>query len=272
MTADLDILAQFADDYSLRKMAYLLGDYEPPPLGHFDPAGQWQQSYATFVQEGSGGDKTGEFSLERSPNGQQNFALKVEIRWFGNSGFYHFKQSELQCRTDALATPVSWVFETKLARDGNDAPYLESGGRSDATVLGGTLSVHYKWGTAKTVLDGPYSTEWTLLEAVQRLPGEQTRGLDFTLINGFDTPQPGHRLAYRGKAQVKLRSGLEQLTGYFDLGPALVPATYWVDRHQRLLFVCTGLSVYALLATDGQAGYCPRRYTAYHDPAYLIEG
>ena len=271
MTADPEIRRQFADDFSLRKIAYLLGDYEPPPIGDFDPAGQWQQSYAMFVMEGPGGNKVGEVSLERVPKGQQNFTLTVRTRRLGNSGFSQFQQAELQCRTNTVATPESWVFDTKMARDPGEQPYLQSGGRRNAAVANGTLAVHDRWRTGKTVLDGPYSSEWTLLEAVQRLPGEQTRDLDFTLIDDYDTPQPGHRLAYRGTAKVMLRSGPEQLTGFFDLGHALVPTTYWVDRHHRLLFVCSGLMVYALSATDGQAGRCPDRYTAYQDPANPAE-
>jgi hypothetical protein len=271
LSADPDIQVQFADDFSLRKMAYLLGDYELPPIGHFDPAGKWRQSYAMFVSEGPAATKVGEVSLERAPKGEQNFTLTVRTRRFGNSGFSQFEQAELQCRTDALATPTSWTFDTKMARDGGDEPYLESGNRRNAAVVNGALAVRDKWRTAKTEFDGPYSNEWTLLEAVQRLPGEQTRGLDFTLIEDYDTPQPGHRLAYRGNAKVKLRSGPEQLTGYFDLGRALVPTTYWVDEHHRLLFVCSGLMVYALSATDGQAGHCPDRYTAYQDPANPAE-
>jgi hypothetical protein len=216
-----------------------------------------------FVSEGPAATKVGEVSLERAPKGEQNFTLTVRTRRFGNSGFSQFEQAELQCRTDAFATPVSWVFDTKMARDQNDGPYLESGNRRNAAVVNGMLAVRDRWRTGKTELDGPYSNEWTLLEAVQRLPGEQTKGFDFTLIDDYDAPEPGHRLAYRGKAQVKLRSSPEPLTGYFDLGRALVPTTYWVDRHQRLLFVCTGLMVYALSATDGQAGLCPDRYIAY---------
>ena len=263
MESGSDIQSQFKDDFSLRKVAYLLADYEPPPIGDFDPTGKWQQSYSMFVQEGPSSPKVGEFSLERAAEGRQTFAVTVQIRRFGNSGFSQFQRAEMQCRTNSLATPVSWVFDTKMARDLDDQPYLQSGRRRNAVVANGALVTRDKWRTSKAVLDGLYSNEWTLLEAVQRLPGEHTQDLDFTLIDEYDTLQPKHKLAYRGMAHVTLHSGPAQFMGYFDLGPAVVPTTYWVDERHRLLFVCTGLMVYALSATNGQTGLCPDRYTAY---------
>lgn len=263
MTSGSSIDSQFADDFSLRKVAYLLEDYTPPPVSRFDPSGRWQQSYAMFVNQHEKGMKLGEFSLERAVEGGQNFALTVQARRFGNSGFSQFQHAEIRCRTDALATPVSWVFDTKMARDAGDQPYLDSGRRRSAAVANGALAVRDKWRTCKTPIDGPYSNEWTLLEAVQRLPGERTKYLDFTLIDEYDAPQPGHRLAYRTQAQVTLQNGPAQLTGYYDLGHAVVPTVYWVDKHHQLLFVCTGLMVYALSATNGQAGQCPEKYRSY---------
>lgn len=267
MKSGSDIHSQFADDFSLRKVAYLLGDYTPPPMASFDPAGRWQQSYTMFVLNRPTGNKVGEFSLERAVKGRQSFALSVRTRRFGNSGFSLFQQAEIQCRTDTLATPVSWVFDTKMARDAADQPYLGSGRRLSAAVANGALVVRDRWRTRKTSIDGPYSNEWTLLEAVQRLPGKQTKDLDYTLIGEYDTPQPGHRLAYRTHAQVTFASGPAQLTGYYDLGPAVVPTVYWIDEHRRLLFVCTGLVVYALNATNGMTGQCPEKYRTYQSKA-----
>lgn len=263
MTSGPNNDSQIANHFSLRKVAHLLEDYAPPSTGHFNPAGQWQQTYTMFVLEGPWGRQVGEFSLKRVPKGHKKFDLTVRTRRYGNSGFSQFQRAEIQCRTDTLATPVSWLSDTKMARHLDDKPYLDSGRRRTAAVDNGTLRIHDAWRTRKIPLPGVYSNEWTLLEAVQRLPGNRTSELNYTLIDEYDTPQPAHKLVYRARAQVSVNSGPLELTGYCDLGHAVVPTTYWVDEHHRLVFVCTGLMVYALSATNGQAGNCPRRYRAY---------
>ena len=184
------------------------------------------------------------------------------MRSHGNSGFSLFQRAEIQCNLDALATPLSWFFDTKLAREANDPPYLQSGSKRSASVRNGVMMVGGRLRTTSMVLKGAYSNEWTLLEAVQRLTGENTQNIHFTLIDEFDTPQPAHTLTFRDKVNVPLKSGPAILTGYCDLGTAVVPTTYWVDENHRLIFVCSGLTVYALNMTNGHPGQCPDRFSS----------
>jgi hypothetical protein len=207
--------------------------------------------------------KSGAFSLARSLKGTQHFALTVQMRAFGISGFSLFQHAVLRCSTDMLATPVSWEFETKMSRHPGDKPYLFSGRRRSANVSTGTLIIRDKLRTSRTAIHGPYSNEWTLLEAVQRLPGESMKQIHYTLIDEYDTPQPGHSLAFRTRANISVANGSLHLVGYYDLGRAVIPTVYWVDQHGRLIFVCTGLVVYALAATNGKSGICPERYPPY---------
>lgn len=203
---------------------------------------------------------TGEFSIERTAAGHQKFLLKMATRRTGNSGFSQFQRAEIQCQNDTLATPKSWISDTKMARNQADPAYFQSGRRRSADVTNSILTLRDKWRVVRKPLDGLYSGEWTLLDAVQRLPGNRTRDLSYTLIDEYDTPLPGHKLGYWDKAQVTFRSGAAHLTSYLDLGPGVVPTVYWVDEHHRLLFVCSGISVYALRMTNGQPGVCPKRY------------
>jgi hypothetical protein len=262
MTASFDIKPRSERDFSLRKVANLLMDYSPPPIGDFEPSRGWRQSYTIFDLEGAG-NKVGEFSVERRQKRRETFTLILHIQRIGNSGYSQFQHAEIQCRADTLATPLSWIFDTKMARNPNDTPYLESGKRCSAGVSGGALAIRDGLRMRRTSIDYPYSSEWTLLEAVHRLPGEKMGEMKFTLIDGFDTSQPGHRLFHSGKTQVKLQSGLAELTSYCDVGPAVLPTTYWVDEHHRLLFVCAGLRVYALNASNGRVGKCPIQYQKY---------
>ncbi len=261
MSFGSDVPTSQADAFSLRKVANLLPEYVPPPAGKFDPNGHWQQTYTMFLMEGSLAKKVGDFSLKRDVKGEKAFVLSVESRRFANSGFSYFERAELQCRADHLATPTAWICYTKLAQNPGDQAYLQSGRRRNMKVAGGTLAIRDTFRVRRSPLIEPYSNEWTLLEAVQRLLGYQTKQLSYTLVDEYDAPIPGHTLKYQSKQQVTLGNGPAELTAYTDLGPAVIPTTYWLDKYHRLLFVCTGLQAYVLTATNGQVGHCPDQYT-----------
>lgn len=262
MTPDAGSFTSKVSDFSLRGLEGLGEEYSPPPLGNFTPDGSWKQSYAMFVLVPKGALKVGEFSLERKVKGSADFMLGIAMRSRGNSGFSLFQRAEIQCNLDALATPVSWLFDTKLAREANDPPYMQSGYRRSASVRNSVMMVGDRLRNTSIVLDGAYSNEWSLLEAVQRLPGEKTQNMHYTLIDEFDTPQPAHTLAFRDKVNVRLKDSPSLLTGFCDLGTAVVPTTYWVDENHRLIFVCSGLTVYALNMTNGHPGQCPDRFSS----------
>lgn len=252
----------FTGDFPLRKVANLLPSYASPPAGSFDPFGSWEQSYAMYVLTGSP-LQLGRFAMKRTPKGPLGFELDMVIQRRAESGFSHFQQAKMQCRSNILASPTTWTFETKMAKAATEKAYLQSGRTRDGAVADGTLVVREGSRVHKTPLAPEYSNEWSLMEAVQRLRGDQFKPLSYTLIDEYDAPQPGHTLSYRGKQQVDCQGGKLNLTGYQDIGQAAVPTTYWVDEHNRLVFLCAGLQVYVLLATNGQSVPLPPHYSAY---------
>ncbi len=263
MRSESAIASEVRQDFSLRKVSGLIEHYQPPPMAGYDPAGNWKQEYTVFLLNPWMSIKSGYFSLERSLQGSHGFTLEVHLRSFGISGFSLFQHAMLKCRADRLATPLSWQFDTKMARRASDRPYLQTGRSRSADVRDGYLVLRDTLRTSKIPLQGPYSNEWTLLEAVQRLPGESMKATPYTLIDEYDTPQPDHTLAFRARVHLETADGPLHLIGYYDLGRAVIPTVYWVDQHGRLIFVCTGLVVYALSATNGKPGRCPPRYPTY---------
>jgi len=253
-------------DFALFGLKGLTQSYIPPPLERFDPEGSWTQSFAMYWLIPRGAIKVGEVTLVRSAKSSNGFVLGVQPRRFSVSGFSQFVRAELHCENNSLASPVSWVFDSKLARNEHDRPYLQSGRRSSGVIRDGVLIIRDKLRTSRTALSGAYGSEWALMEAVQRLPREHTPAMEYTLIKQFGTLEPAHTLTYRDQVTVPLKKGSLKLHSYCDVGRAVIPTTYWVDEHDRLAFVCTGLQVYALNATNGKAGYCPRRYISSHHP------
>ncbi len=267
MTAGVDRFSTEVSDFSLSGLKGLTDEYIPPPLGKFTPDGSWNQAYAMYVLVPHGARRVGEFTLVRQAKGSSGFTLGVHTRRFSVSGFSQFQRAELQCKNDALGSPVAWLFDTKLAQKASDPPYLQSGRRRTGAVRDGVLMIGDNFRTARTPLEGAWGNEWTMLEAVQRLLREKTPAIHYTLIDEYDTPQPSHTLAYRDEVTISLKEGPLRLHSYCDLGRAVIPTTYWVDEHNRLVFVCTGLQVYALSAANGQTGYCPPHYSSSSAPA-----
>jgi hypothetical protein len=160
MTADTGSFTNSVSDFSLRGLEGLASEYSPPPPEKFTPDGSWKQSYTMFVLVPRGALKVGEFSLERKVKGSADFRLGVAMRSRANSGFSLFQRAEIQCNLDALATPVSWLFDTKLAREANDPPYLRSGCRRSASVRDSVMMVGGRLRTTSIVLDD-YLNEFT---------------------------------------------------------------------------------------------------------------
>jgi len=264
MTPEVESFSAEVSDFSLRGLKGLTTEYTPPPIGKFNPEGSWRLSYAMYVLVPRGAQMKGEVTLVRKPKGSGGFTLVVHTRRTSVSGYSQFEHAEMQCRKDALASPVSWLFDTKLAQKPDDPPYLQSGRRRAGMVRDGVLMIRDNIRASRTPLPGAYGNEWTMLEAVQRLPREKTPTMHYTLIDEYDTPQPGHTLEYRDQVTVPLKSGPLQLLSYCDIGRAVIPTTYWVDEHNRLVFVCTGLQVYALNAANGKTGHCPPLYHSSH--------
>lgn len=266
MTPKPDIFAEEVSDFALRGLKGLTMEYVPPSVGEFDPRRSWTQSYAMYWLIPRGAIKVGEVTLIRRTKGSSGFVLGVHPRRFSVSGFSQFVRAELHCKNNALASPVSWIFDSKLARNVHDRPYLQSGRRSTGIVRDGVLMVRDNFRTARTPLSGAYGSEWAIMEAVQRLPREHTPTMHYTLIKQFGTPEPSHSLGYRDQVTIPLKDGPLKLHSYCDIGTAVIPTTYWVDEHGRLVFVCTGLQVYALNATNGRNGHCPPRFISSHRP------
>lgn len=260
----------FAGDFSLRKVVNLLPRYAPPPPGNFEAVSAWTQHYVLYLLQAAT-HIVGDLSLKRTPKGKSDFTLDVAIRRNGNSGYSQFEQAELQCTTDNLATPSAWIFDTKMAKKATDPAYLQSGRRRTATVTGSTLSIRDGFHFRKDSIKGAYANEWGLMEAVQRLPGDKTSPLAFTLVDDFDEPEPGHTLVFHTQEQVEFKTGPALLTSYLGVGPGIVPTVYWVDEHHRLIFVCTGLKVYALDTTNGHSVQCPPHYAPYGRVAGGVE-
>ncbi len=99
-------------------------------------------------------------------------------------------------------------------------------------------------------MSGPFSSNWSLFDAVQRLPFD-CRPLEFTLMEELELPKPEQRLSPGAAVEVELGGRVVKLRSFEQIGRGILPITYWLDDNQRLLVATGGRRSYLLEAAGG---------------------
>ena len=232
--------------YPLRSLVTTLRTYKPPS-GPFDPAGSWDQAWGVCTLAGQtvGARPVGSLTLRRRVSGK-DATLEVAYDKMLSGGRQKIAATLRGRADDPLATPDGWTFQIDLLDTaGKPVPHTQV--RKRAAVEKGTITIRDAAETRRIAVAGPYTVNWCLFDAVQRLPREKTKPLAFTLIDHFDQPKPETTLAYRKPMTVGVAGGLTVAThAYEQFGRGNVPWVYWVDEAGRLLFVVAGLEGYVL--------------------------
>lgn len=219
-----------------------------PPKGDFETSRSWRQSYGVYSIArigGPGGRRTGRLTLARraGQDGKAEIDVACDRHLVGGR---HKVAGAIEIRPDSvLSTPVSWWFETRLldptGRSITGTRMTKTGLlKEDEVLITCTDDVQ------KTKVSGSCTTNWSLFDAVQRLPREKTKPQRFTLIDHFDQVKPGYLLSYRKTMDVSLGGKKLRLAAYDQVGRGNVPWVYWVDGRGRLLFIVAGLEAYVL--------------------------
>jgi len=233
--------------YPLRSLTPVLRGFRPP-AGAFDAAGSWREVFGVFTLAGraAAARRVGELRFERRVRSDGEAVLNVAYEKRLTGGSQKLTAALHSRAGERLATPSRWTFETRL---------LDAGGREiagtrlkrSATVDDGTITVRDAVATRTLRPAGAYTVNWSLFDAVQRLPRRPGRPIDFTLIDHFDQPKGRQTLAFRKAMDVAVAGGRTVRTFSFDLlGDGNVPWVYWVDEQGRLLFIVAGLEGYVL--------------------------
>jgi len=264
-----ELVTQVEDRFPLTHFERALEGFQPPTEA-FDPRGAWVNTYD--VWECSQGErKLGVLRVERTPRGSDLARLDVRFRKNAAGGVLHAEMS-LECRTDALATPIRWQATTAV-HDAQDTPIEDTRLTEGGEVGERALRVRVGGSRARTPFVPPGTFDWCLFDAVQRLPGVEMTPLEFTLLDRLNHQvKPGQRLACRAAHTIELggrrvwredKQVLERgavyrptpvregavttaLYAYDHTGRGTVPTVYWTDQRGRLFFVLSGLIGYVL--------------------------
>ena len=222
-----------------------------PPVAPFTPDAGWSHLYHDISSHNLNALQ-GQLTLQHQPHGK----LRIESFRNGPQGYRYYTIAELQCRNDALRTPVAWQVESKVATTADGPDYLKSGLTKQAVVKDGLLTLQegHKRHTLK--LPGAYTCKWCLLDAVGALATAGIEKVEFTLIDEYDARCPRQTLCFRGNEMVATQSGPIEVSCYQHTGTATMPGVFYVDARGRTLFYLAGMELLALASVDGNStGY-----------------
>ncbi|NQT51265.1 hypothetical protein HQ576_04410 [bacterium] len=220
-----------------------LGAFEGfvPPAGPFDPMGTWAHTYYLWLVQrwGSGGS----LRLRRKPADDGGVHLDVDLTVAERTGCLRRARAALRCAADPLCTPRSWTLTTQIL-DLEGKPIAGTTVQEKGTLTKGQLTVAFDGRRRLERVPEPATSQWSLFDAVQRLPGPKTKPLAFAMLEEMDLVKPGQRLEFRETKTLELGGTTLRLRGYQQLGRGILPWQYWVDEQGRLLFAFSGIRAY----------------------------
>ncbi|NLX97437.1 MAG: hypothetical protein GXY83_14815 [Rhodopirellula sp.] len=255
--------------FTLDILEPFLPGFSPPEEPH-QPSGDWRLQYGLYslgAVRGIG-RRVGDFAVCRQQRGPEAFVLDIQCRRPVGPGYTSTLTAQIEAQLAPLPIPTQWFWESEILDSaGSRVPGSQL--RRAAVLGNGRVEIDGKRGFA---VSGPCTLNWLLFEAVGRLPRAESALPDFTLLDDFDRPKPGHNLRYDKRRTVLVgqrtvpQTQLEELpkgrihksvwgrTGgrpvelhaYQHTGEGIVPFLYWVDAAGRLLFAVSGLEAFVL--------------------------
>lgn len=214
-----------------------------PPEGPFDPAGAWTHRYSVLLLQPERGAKGehprpyGTLVLARQPRRSADFTLAVDltIQTVGRSGMRN--RATLTCVADRLATPRQWELHSDDLQD--DQPVRGTSVVETAEWRDGTL-IRKGRAERRTSLPGPFTSNWSLLEAVQRLPFD-SKPLAFEMLEDLDLRKAEQSLRPVAPVTLELGGRAVKLRCFRQTGRGILPTHYWLDEQHRLVAITGAL-------------------------------
>ncbi len=241
-----------------------------PPADPHKPSGDWRLAYGLYslgAVRGIG-RRVGDAAVSRQQRGPQEFTLDVQCRRPVGPGFTTTLSAQIEGRTTPLPVPTRWSWQSEIV-DASGTRVPGSCLERSAALRDGRVEID---GKRSFPVAGPCTVNWLLFEVVGRLPQGESALPEFTLLDDFDRPKPGHVLRYDNRRNVLIgqrtvpQTEIEelpkgrihksvwghagghpmQLHAWQHTGEGIVPFVYWVDAAGRVLFAVSGLEAYVL--------------------------
>jgi hypothetical protein len=226
------------------------------PKGTFDAEGPWEHAYDVYPVYGKWSESSekhrGFCKIQRSgktDGGSFQLDVRSEVTYLNYGSGIHPTRSQvttasIRCANNILASPVSWELES-VALDESKKPRPLSEMSESAVMVDGNINLMSKKGNLREIkVNGGFTCNWSLFDAIQRMYRKETPQAAFTVLEDLRLVRANQRLRFDGLTQVQLGGSTVGLYGFHQIGEGILPIHYWLDEEGRLLFVIGGVRVY----------------------------
>jgi hypothetical protein len=225
-------------------------DQFPPTPKEFDPNADWVNMYRIWACHGfrrSGNQSVGFLRISRTvAKPDEPFTLRLRREVVQVDGLVSTVEAEIKCLNNDLTSPVKWRLQCRFI-DPNRQNLDHLGTDETAVVDGNTIEVRTRGARKfRRQVGRRFTSNWCLLEALQRLPFEENAIASFDMLEGLTLLKPNQRLSYRGAYPTKARVTELSLHRFDQLGDGILPYEYWLDENHRLLAVISHNKAYIL--------------------------
>ncbi|MCX7016413.1 MAG: hypothetical protein NTW86_28290 [Candidatus Sumerlaeota bacterium] len=232
--------------FSLHGFGPRLRDYAPPGL-KIDPNGAWDLEYEIVVDNAdAAGPRNmvgGTLRLRRRPE-PQGFALHVVQTSLISPKYVQQTTAQLHCQADAAATLRSWTLDS-ITLDSKRQPVEGTQYEESAAMKNGRIEVEggrtVAQPTAATV-----TSNWSLLEAAQRLGAALAAPLEFDMLEDLEALRPAQRLVAAGTTALPSNGSACTLRGFLQTGQGVLPLHCWLNEQGLLLIAASGTRAFLL--------------------------
>lgn len=222
------------------------------PTEPFDPNSEWECNYAMWNPARSKSTKSellGSLRVRRRLTADGEIRLQVTqiIKMAGLNGSGITKAS-VTCMADDLSTPIRWQIDSEVVDPKGKQVALTATSISGEASKGSIILHGEK--DARIKASEKLSSNWSLLDAVQRLPFD-SKELRFDMLEELELLKPEQRLFPGPSAEVELGGRMMKLHSFEQVGRGILPVTYWLDDEHRLIIAVGGRRAFLL---DSKAG------------------
>ena len=158
--------------------------------------------------------------------------------------FAYWHKAAIQCQANRWTTPQRWTAETwGTDQEKNVEPLTRVKFSAEASAQ----EIRFSGISNPAIhMAADWTMDWTLLEALQRLPAQENEELAFDMIEDLDVLRPGQRLAFISPFKAKLAGKFAEVYGFCQIGTGTLPITYLLDQNHRLLLAMHNLRAFIL--------------------------
>ncbi len=202
----------------------------------FSPNKKFKQVWQIWLLKPNerGYNHFGYILLEKSNVTEQDFRLKVSQQVIEFNSLFTI-DAKILCKNDLSATPLNWDIKYNL--------YYNKRKIKEASILKkGNLTALKK----RKNINGIVTSNWSFLEALQRISYESEEKLNFTVIDELDKIKNNQILRFIKEQRIFFGGEKHKVKVYQHIGEGWLPWLYYIDNTGRLLIAINGLKAYIL--------------------------